>query len=68
MHWTCIIDTGRWKESDSSKTHADLATRIDGIIIEGGRGWSHVETPGFRAEAQSKSKCVALKIVRETDE
>lgn len=53
------------------KTHVDPATRMDGIVIEGRKGWSHVKTSGFRAEAQSKGReksNTAVEIIRESDE
>lgn len=45
---------GRWEESDLAKAHADPATRVDGIIVEGGRSRSHVEAPWIGTKAQCK--------------
>ncbi len=46
--------SGRWKESDLTKARADPATRVDGIIAESGRCWSHVKAPWIGTKAQRK--------------
>lgn len=53
-----------------AKTHADPATRMDGVIVEGRRGGSHMETPWIGAKAQSKigEKSAAIEVVWESDE
>ena len=35
----------RWEKTDLTKSHADPAARVNSIVIEGRRGWSHVKTP-----------------------
>ena len=45
---------GRWKQADGTETHADPATRVDGVVVEGRRGWSHVKAPRSGTEGKSK--------------
>jgi hypothetical protein len=40
-----------WEQADLTETHANPATRMDCIIVEGRRGWAHVKAPGVGAEA-----------------
>jgi hypothetical protein len=43
---------------------------MDGVIVEGRRGGSHMETPWIGAKAQSKigEKSAAIEVVWESDE
>ena len=45
---------GWWKESDLARTWADPVTRVDGIVAEGRRCWSHVKAPWIGTEARRR--------------
>ena len=43
----------RWEKTNLTETHADPAARVDGVVVKGRRGGSHVKAPGSRTEAES---------------
>ena len=53
-----------------AKTHADPATRMDGIVVKGRSGGAHVELPWIVVPVQSESREIgaAGEIGRKGDE